>query len=256
MLIVYYPLWETSEESPQTNPDFIPKHVPTKYSRIVSSQNSDFEREVLHEYTTEQHGYYRIQNINARGYLLYVGINGFPDLTKPEQGFSATLPLSLNWPLPGSENQTLFVVPRYRDSYGCVSQNSYPKVIVLSPSGEVFPPLPTPQSLFATPKSNMNLSVMGLYPEYDISEHPGDRVRIWVGTSPPDTSLPHTYQGPLSGPSFAIDFGSYSVGLYYLVVAFYRTADSALSGFATTTVTVPPIPNDPEAVFTENVTPP
>lgn len=275
------------EESTRT--DFIGKFKAPKYKPVPFPQNSDFEiqdnpdfdaintihhrfrpshfkRQAAHyqvpatdifvtEYVTAQCGQYRIQNLAAEGYLIYVGVVTPPDFTQAASDFTASLPLVLSWPLPASGLETLYVVARYRDSYGCISQNSYPTIIVLSPTGRVFNPLPTPQEVIAYPQPNTNIAIAGQDPTYSMEDHPANKVNVWVDTVPPDTTTVPTYQGTLDANYFRVAFGTYAPGLYYVAVAFYRTSDSAQSGIVSTTVTMPDIPGAPSAVFTDNVTP-
>lgn len=216
------------------------------------------QREVFAEppvsYTTDQTGQYRIQNNSAAGYLIWIGINGMPDLTKAPDAFSASLPITISQPLPGSGIQSLYVVPRYRDSYGCVSQNSHPWIIYLSPSGEVFAPLPTPQSIAAYPRANGNINIIGQYPSYVIDSHVAGKVRVWVSTGTPDPTTAPTFEGGALTQSWSIGFGNYSPGTYNLVMCYYRTSDGAISPLVSATVIFPDLPTAPTPLFTENIT--
>jgi hypothetical protein len=219
--------------------------------RTINSPNTD----TILDFNLGETGEYRIQNSSAEGYLIYVGANGPPDFDAAPALFSATLPANLAWPLPGSGIQNLYVVPRFRDSYGCISQNSHPTIIVLSPSGEVYLPIPPPQNVVTAPQANGNLSVFCQYPTLTLEAHPANIVQVWVGTSLPiDTTVPATYQTAINGTNINAVFGAYAPGTYYLAVAFYRSIDGAQSSVVLDSVVMPAVPADPEAVFTENVT--
>lgn len=217
-------------------------------------QSSRADGAVPINYETEQSGEYRIQNSAAAGYLIYIGVNAMPDFTQPAASFSASLPITIAWPLPGSGIQSLYIVPRYRDSYGCISQNSHPWIIKIDPSGKLLGPLPTPESVYAAPKSNGNIMVTGQYPTQDLEDDPADKVRIWVSTGTIDITATHTYQDNRTGSPWAIAYGSYAPGTYNVAVAYYRTLDGAMSTPVYTTVTFPEIPGI-SAIFTENITP-
>lgn len=200
-------------------------------------------------------GQYRIQNTSAEGFLLYVGVNGPPDFDQPAASFSSTLPLTLNWPLPGTGIVTLHVVARYRDSWGCISQNRHATLIKLSPSGQVLLPLPTPLQVVAYPRPSTSIGMRASYPTRTFEPDPADKLKVWVSASgPPDINVGATNTTNITNDNIVTEFGTYSPGTYYVAVAFYRTVDQALSAAVYTTVEFPPLPGNPEAVFTDNVT--
>lgn len=201
-------------------------------------------------------GQYRIQNNDAEGFLLYVGVNALPNFDQPANAFSVTLPLTLAWPLPGSEIVTLNVVARYRDSYGLISKNSYPTVIRLSPSGEVLLTIPIPVSVYAFPRANGNIKVMASYPTRGFERDPADKMKIWVATSGvPNVNVGADYVQSITNDIVVAEFGTYTPGTYNIAVAFFRTVDSALSTPVYMTVTFPELPGPLEAVLTDNITP-
>lgn len=235
-----------------------PKYRRSDYQRALASNQAQQEGApgaVPVEYVTDQSGEYRIQNNSAAGYLLFIGVNGPPNFDLPAYSFSPTVPLNVAWPLPGSGIQNLFIVPRLRDTWGCVSQNSHPWIIRLSPTGELLAPLPLPESVRAYPRPNGNINVIGQYPTFAFDRDPADKVRVWVDTvSPPSTAGTATHEGNVTGSPWSVSFGSYGPGTYYVAVAYYRTADGALSSFVYDTVVFPELPDSPQAVFTENIT--
>lgn len=227
----------------------------TEYNRAALRSQQEVYAVPPTEYITEQTGEYRIQNNAAVGYLVYIGVNGPPDFNQPASSFSASLPIVIAWPLPGSGIQSLYIVPRYRDTYGCISQNTHPWVIRLSPSGEVLAPLPAPQSIAAYPRGSGAINVIGQYPSYQIDSNVADKIRVWVSTGVPDPTTVATHEGSFTGTPWSVGFGSYGPGTYNLVVAYYRTVDGSLSPLVSTTVTFPDLPSAPTPVFTENITP-
>jgi len=243
--------------TPETNRDFVATFASTRFfkagfAKLRQGDNHDFPL----EYQTAQVGQYRIQNNSAAGYLVYIGVNCIPDFTQPAQGFSASLPVNVAWPLPGSGLQSLYVVPRYRDTYGCISQNSYPWVIVLSPTGQIRNPVQAPINISGVALSSSAMLIAGEYPSLSLDQFPADTIRVWVSTTnPPDTSGVPTFQGTVLNTPFTITGGSFVPGTYYAAVSLYRTVDGVVSGPVVVTVVFPVIPNGPQAVFTADVTP-
>lgn len=228
-----------------------PRHQRAGFKTITLDT---FDGDLQSTYVAEQTSDYRIQNNSAVGYLLYVGVNGPPDFNKEAAYFSPTLPINLSWPLPDATTQVLYVVPRYRDSFGCISQNSNPKIITLTPTGRLKVALPTPESVGAYPRANGNILVMGQYPSFSIDEDAADKVTIWVSASEIDLNSAYTSRQNLTGSPWSILYGSYSPGTYNVAVRYYRSTDGAQSPVVMTTVTFPTIPDMLTPVFTENIT--
>lgn len=224
--------------------------------RAVYGFMEEWNHSFPHEFTSNQRGQYRIQNLDAKGYLIYTAVNAVPDLLGEPADFSATLPLSVPITLPGEGIESLNVVARYRDSWGCVSQNSKPTIIMLDASGQLRLPVQPPINVRAYPKSGGKINVLADYPGLLVDVDPADYIRIWVAASIPNTNLTYTHQEAINSEAISVSFGSYSPGTYYVAVALYRSVDGAVSGSVLTTVVFPVIPGNPEAVFTENVTDP
>jgi hypothetical protein len=204
-------------------------------------------------YSKGPSGQYRTQNNNAEGYLLWVGVDAMPDYSQAADAFSATIPLVLAWPLPAVVNEVLYIVPRYRDTWGCISQNLHPWIIELSPTGQVLAPIPAPTNVSAQPRTNGNIAVFFAYPTLTLERNPANMVRVWVDTVPPDTNDPPTYQQNVQTTPMVVAFGTYTPGLWYVSVALYRSLDSTTSPVVTTTVTFPDLPDALEPVYTDNV---
>lgn len=201
------------------------------------------------EYVGASDGQYRIANASAAGYLLYVGIGTPPDFSAAANAFSVTLPATLAMPLPGDGIATLYVVSRFRDSYGCISQNTNPTLLYLTPSGPIFAPVPPPTNVIALSKSNGNIGVYGQYPGLTFDVNPANMVYVWSSpTGPPDTTIPPAYAASITTASFSIEFGSYTPGTTnYIAVALYRGTDSAKSAVVNLVVSVPSIPSPPSS---------
>jgi hypothetical protein len=247
--------------TPDTSPDiYLEAYLPPRFTaptfRVIQPDGTNPDAPLL--YSMQPAGQYRIQNLSAQGYLLYVGVNAMPDFTQPASQFSATLPLALNWPLPGSQNVTLSVVPRLQDSWGCISQNSNPWTIVLTPTGLLNPPIAAPQNCFAGANPDASVSVGGQYPGFSTDTDPANMVYVWVSTSGPPSAIgPPSFMATLTQPLWSIQFGNYSPNTtVYIAVGLYRSSDGALSGIVQLEVSFPPLPTGPQAVFSSYVVDP
>lgn len=197
-------------------------------------------------YVTNQNGGYRIQNSDAAGYAIWVGVNSLPDLTQPYDSFSATLPVLFAHALPGSGTQTIYVIPKIRDSYGVYSENQHPYILTLTSSGQVFNPIIAPYNVRAYTLSTSALKITGNYPGYVLDDNPADQVKIWVDADP--NSDPATYTSAVTGETFQVVFGSYSPGTYTLKVGLFRSVDSTVSSIVTLTIVFPALLLAPKLV--------
>ena len=207
------------------------------------------------EYITEQNGEYRIQKNAVVGWLVYIGVNSPPDFSQSAYAFSAALPVTVAYPLPVSGIVTLQVAVRYRNSYGCISQNSRPRIFRLTPTGQMLADLPMPQGVVVVTRTNGNIRVFGQLPSFEIDTDSADKVRVWVSTSEVSLMDAYTHQGNRVGSPWEVSFGTYSPGTYNVAVAYYRTSDGVTSPPYYTTITFPEIPGSVSAVPSENITP-
>lgn len=203
------------------------------------------------EFTTSQVGQYRIQNLSAVGYLVYVGIGIQPDFTADPFASSPTLPIIAPYPIP-QQNQSLYIVPRFCDSYGCISQNCRSFVLTLGQGVSTFGPIPAPQETSSSSWSG-GLLVTTQYPSYNIDAHPADTLYVWVSTSAPNTNLTPTFSAPITNSPITAIFGTYPAGTYNVAVAFFRSSDSMLSPIVQLVVVVSPVLSALQAVFTDSV---
>lgn len=196
---------------------------------------------------TLEAGQYRTQRSDQAGYIAYVGVDAYPEigeLVTPD-AFSATLPFSIGYALPISD-ETLYVVVRYRDSYGCVSQNQRPYIINLTPGGVDLHDLAAPANVKAFATANNGWRVLATYPTYELDTDPATHWKVWINDSvEPIVSDPVANTTAVSGASISIPFGSgYAAGDYYIAVALFRDDDSAYSPLVVVEVTMPENPDD------------
>lgn len=177
-------------------------------------------------------GKYHQQNNNDAVYVAWVEENAMPDLAGPPSISSLALPMQFPVSPPPSGIKTLYVVVRKTNSYGLQSQNSEPILVRIDSTGTLLlAPIPKPEGVQAFPKKNGGIRVMAMYPTIELTDHPADMWRVWIGSSHPDPLLDiPTGEVLVSGDAMSELFaGPYAVGTYYVVVALYRSEDGAQS---------------------------
>ncbi len=201
-------------------------------------------------YNTSQFGNYRVQNTAIEGYVVWVGSGTIPDLTLSPTAFATTLPINVVLTPPGSGTLTYYILTRYQDSYGLVSQNSnYTTITIDSSGGLILPPIPIPLGLIAVPIAGGKIRILAQYPGYSSDKFPATLWQVFLGTVAPDPSVdPVVYSVAVSGPILTANLGSYAPGLYYVAVVLFRNTDSMQSPALTGTVTVPAPPAAPGSV--------
>lgn len=205
------------------------------------------------DYSTERSGDYRIQNLSAAAYLVYVGVNTHPDFDAAPYYTTTTLPLAVSYPRPGSGLSELHIAMRQRNSYGLISKNQYCTIVTLSHTGIVDNVLlaPTNVGVFSRPAGAVR--VLASYLPFLTDDPKADKLRVWIGVTPPNPAIDTpTYVADVTDSTVAAEFGAYSPGTYYVATALYRTADSSQSAAVTGTVEIPALPDEPIAVPTEN----
>jgi len=197
-----------------------------------------------------QAGDFRIQN-NIEGYNVYIGSGSLPDLTQPPTTFSPSLPISVTLTPPVSGTESFYILVTKQDTYGLNSQNQYFTVITLDSSGnQVLPSIAIPQDLTLTNIADNKIRVMASYPTVSSDQYPANKWKVWAGLTPPDISsdTPVAIVN-VNGKILAINIGPYSAGdLVYVVVALFRTTDSALSPVTSGTITIASPPSTVIAV--------
>lgn len=189
-------------------------------------------------YTTKQFGKSRIQNLSAVGYLVYIGVNQYPDLSLPPHTIQSTLPIVINYPTNGN---TLYVVVRYRNSFGLISNNIVPTII--TPSGGSSPPIgPTNIVIYAQPDSSILIN-------FNSPGSDADKVKVWVGVTLPNIGV--DTPAYFDAIDDVVNFGTYSPGTYYVVIGLFRTTDAQLSPTVTKTITFDALPDNVTGVVTE-----
>ena len=191
-------------------------------------------------------GQFRVQRLDLEGYVVYVGVDALPDLgpLATPAAFSQTLPIELAHALPGSGEEDVNVVVRYRDSYGVVSQNQRPMVVTLDPDGWVLPDLPAPVDLAAYAQAGGAFKVLATYPNFSLESYPADKWRIYiepiqpvVGTHAPAAEVTVTDEN-----LFRYVDNDYAAGLWYIMVTLYRAIDTSEGPGTTVQVTMPENP--------------
>lgn len=198
-------------------------------------------------YTTDQIGKFRIQNAAAAGYLVYIGVDQMPNLAGNYDQFSTTLPISFGYALPGSGIEVLYVVVRYRNTFGLISQNVKPWILTLTPDGVVFNDLPAPQQVAVYPRQNGVLRILGRYPTFTVDNPPADQLKVWIATSPPNVETdPETATLNIISEQFMYDLGVFTPDTYYVVCGLYRKSDERLSPTVSKQVVILEEPAAPE----------
>ena len=200
--------------------------------------------EEYEDFFTTLVGEYRIQNNSASGWLIYIGVDGPPDFEAEPAAFVTSLPAQIDYALGDYD---LYVVPRKRDSYGCVSQNQYPNILKLTLSGPIKDDIAEPQDVFVYPRHDAKMRVLAQYPTFEVEEDPADKLGVWVDLDPeidPPTSLT-----TITNNHPGVDFGEFLPGTYTVRIAFKRSSDSRLSPIVERTLVMPEIPGEPDAVY-------
>lgn len=193
-------------------------------------------------------GTYRIANEATRGYAVWVGVGGMPDLSADPTHFSNTLPVSIPVVPPGVGTDTYYVVTRERDAYGLLSQNQRATVITIDTSGQqVDEAIPVPQEVLVGARGNGAIRFRGTYPTMAYDYLPATHWRMWIDSVPvdPETDPPTaTLPTRLGYPLFA-DLTPFTPGTYYWAVALYRSSDGVQSPAVEGTVEYPEDPVEP-----------
>lgn len=232
------------------------------------------------QFTGEFSGTNRIANFNMDGWVAYVGINELPDLNGEPTQYSPTLPfnVSVTFPTPdyistdgedgiiidGSSgtgllfhdggtvvapNEDVYVVVRKRDQYGLVSQNQRATHFILTPTGRLRLPIPTPRALNVILKNVGKIIIGATYATAKTDLDPADFWAVWVRRNDPaDTSTPPSLWLPVLSINMLKEYYPLVSGSYYVTVGLYRSVDSSWSDFITTSVMIPYAPIPPVAL--------
>jgi hypothetical protein len=218
-------------------------------SGIFTSQEGGYKVAVL-IINSSQVGAYRVQN-QIEGWLLYLGLNGPPDLTQPPAAFSASLPFSVNLtPPPIGTLWTYYAVVRRQDLYGLQSQNQFTiSTITIDSTGGLYePPIPAPQNLVLYPRAGGNIIVQCVYPTANTDQFPATSWLIWIDVVVPNPLNPPSYSVAVSGRILNTTIGPFAPGTYFVMVGLVRASDGALSSTIYSQVTIPQNPTEVTAV--------
>jgi hypothetical protein len=218
----------------------LPSLVQTMQEGLYGVQNTIFME--------RQAGQYRVAN-NIAGYNVWVGAGTLPDLTGEPTAFSATLPVSIPLTPPVSGTETFYVLVTVQDVYGLNSQNQYYQTVTINSSGSpMLGPISAPQDLMLVPQAGGMLKVMATYTGVSTDEDAANQWKVWVGTSLPLVTYTPAAVVAVNGSVLYTAIGPYAPGLYYVLVALYRTADGHLSSGVVGTVTISTVPVEVTAV--------
>lgn len=195
--------------------------------------------------TGSQSGNYRVQN-NIEGYNIWVGSGVLPNLTQAPTAFSLTLPINHTLALPGSGTLTYYVLVTKQDLYGLNSQNQYYTTITIDSAGNlVLPPVSPPQDFSLVARPDSTIRVKAAYPGYGKDAYPADQWRVWIGVTPPNTSIDiPTLITSVTGSVLFFDLTGYTPGTYYGAVTLLRMTDSTESVPLTASVVMPTVPSE------------
>lgn len=185
------------------------------------------------------------------GWIAFVGDGVLPDLDAAPFVYSATLPfdvpLSSFFPVSGTKN--VFVTVRYRDQYGLESQNQRTTQYILTPTGLLRLPVPTPTALSVLLKNVGKIIIQANYTTANVDQDPATYWAVWVQrNSPADTSTPADLWMPVKGIRISPEYYPLESGQYYVTVGLFRLVDRQWSSFVTTSTVIQMPPTAPIAV--------